>query len=74
MEKNENIELKRIFDILKSKMLLIVFILITFTLLGYVYSYYYVVPEYKSTATLLLIPNEGTEKQWITATDLNLNA
>lgn len=74
MEKNENIELKRIFDILKSKMLLIVFILITFTLLGYVYSYYYVVPEYKSTATLLLIPNEGTEKQGITATDLNLNA
>ena len=74
MEKNENIELKRIFDILKSKMLLIVFILIAFTLLGYVYSYYYVVPEYKSTATLLLIPNEGTEKQAITATDLNINA
>lgn len=74
MEKSENIELTRIFDILKSKMLLIVFILIIFTLLGYVYSYYYVVPKYTSTATLLLIPNESSEKQAITATDLSVNS
>lgn len=74
MGKNENIEFKRILDILKSKILLIVFILICSTLLGYVYSYYYVIPEYKSTATLLLIPNETSENKTITSADLNLNA
>ncbi len=74
MVKNGNIEIKRILDILKEKAVLIVFVLIVFTLLGYMYSYYYVVPEYKSTATLLLIPNNASEEQTITSTDLTLNS
>ncbi len=67
----ENIEIKRIFDILKSKKLLITFIIILFTLLGYVYSYYYVIPEYKSKSTLLLTSEEDTTT---TTSDLNLNS
>ncbi len=75
MEKNsENMELKRILDILRSKTLLLVTILIVFTLLGYVYSYYYVVPKYQSTASLLLIPNNTEEDKTITTTDLNINS
>lgn len=67
----ENIEIKRIFDIVKSKKLLIAFIVILFTLLGYVYSYYYVTPEYKSTTTLLLTSEEDNVT---TTSDLNLNS
>lgn len=70
----ENIEIKRILDILKSKKLLIVLILILFTLVGYVYSYKYTIPEYKSTSTLLLIPNETEEEKVITSADLTLNS
>ena len=55
MEKNENVEIKRIIDILKSKKLIIIALLILFVVIGYLYSYHYVVPEYKSTSTMLLI-------------------
>lgn len=74
MVKNESIEIKRIVDVLKGKLVLIIFILIIFMLLGYAYSYYYVVPKYKSTETLLLIPNNETEEQRITSSDLTLNS
>lgn len=74
MKKNENMEIKRILDILKSKKILIAFILIVFTLLGYLYSYYYVIPEYKSTATLLLIPNNVSANKTITNLELSINS
>ena len=74
MEKNENVELKRIIDILFSKKLLIIIVLIIFTLLGYLYSYEYVVPEYKSTSTLLLIPDGESENKAITTSDLTVNS
>ena len=70
----ENIEIKRILDILNSKKILIVLILILFTLVGGVYSYKYTVPEYKATSTLLLIPNETEENKAITSADLTLNS
>ncbi len=73
MGKNENIEITRILDILKSKKLVILFILIIFTLLGYLYSYHYVVPKYKSTSTLLLIPNSTAEGKVIMTSDLAVN-
>lgn len=74
MEKNENMEVKRIFDIIRSKKVWIVLGLAFFTLLGYLYSYHYVVPKYKSTATLLLIPSSTSESKAITNSDLTLNS
>lgn len=74
MDRNGNIEMKRILDILKSKVLLVILILLVFAMFGYMYSYYYVVPEYKSTETLLLIPNNTSEESMITSTDLTLNS
>lgn len=71
MNKNENIEFKRMLDILNNKKGIIVLILILFIALGYLYSYYYVVPEYKSTSTLLLIPNDD---ETVTSSDLTLNS
>lgn len=74
MEKNENIEIQRILDILFSKKIMIVCILIIFILLGYLYSYHYVIPEYKSTSTLLLLPNSNAGNDTITNSDLILNS
>jgi len=74
MGKDENIEINRIIDILKSKKILITLILVLFIVLGYFYSYHYVVPEYKSTSTLLLIPNNSNESKTITSSDLTLNS
>lgn len=70
MGKNENIELTRIVDILKSKKLVILCILMISILIGFVYSYFYVVPEYKATSTLLLIPNSTTNGQVVATQDL----
>lgn len=71
MNKNENIEFKRMLDILNNKKRIIALILILFIALGYLYSYYYVVPEYKSTSTLLLILNDD---ETVTSSDLTLNS
>jgi len=74
MDINGNIEIKRILDILKSKVILIVVILLAFIMLGYMYSYYYIVPKYSATETLLLIPNNTAEGSMITSSDLTLNS
>lgn len=74
MTNSENIGMNRIFNVLKGKKMLIVFILTVFTLLGYLYSFKYVVPKYKSTLSLLLIPNSESEIQTITNSDLTLNS
>lgn len=75
IKRNESIEIKRILDILVSKKILIAFILIVFTLLGYVYTYHFVVPKYQSTSTLLLIPNDTTyESRELTNIELLINS
>lgn len=74
MEINENIEIKRLLDILKRKKFIIVFLLIIFITIGYLYSYNYIIPEYKSTETLLLIPNNVNESETITNSDLTMNS
>lgn len=74
MDKNENIEIKRMLDILKSKKILVICIVILFTLFGYIYSFYYVVPQYKSTSTLLLIPDNVSEQRTISHSDLMVNS
>ncbi len=74
MGKNENIEITRILDSIKSKKLVILFILIIFILFGYVYSYHYVVPEYKATSTLLLIPNNTSQGTMLMNSELTVNS
>ena len=74
MGKNENIEITRILDSIKSKKLVILFILIIFILFGYVYSYHYVVPEYKATSTLLLIPNNTSQGTVLMNSELTVNS
>lgn len=74
MIKEQSIEIKKILDILKEKSIIIVLVLIICLLLGYLYSYHYIVPEYKSTETLLLIPSNDAEEQRITNSDLTLNS
>ena len=74
MKRNESIEIKRIWDILKSKKIWIALILIVFTVLGSVYSYHYVVPKYRATSTLLLIPNTISEDKTVTNLELLINS
>ena len=74
MEKNSNIEVKRILDIIKGKKILIIFMLLVFCALGYFYSFYYVTPVYKASTTLLLIPNSNDDTRTITNSDLTLNS
>ncbi len=74
MERNEDIEIERILDIVKRKKILIIFILIIFMVLGYFYSYYCVTPKYKATSTMLLIPDSTYEKITVTNSDLTLNS
>lgn len=47
MENYENIDIKRIIEIILSKKILIVLIMLLSITLGYAYSYYYKQPEYK---------------------------
>ena len=47
MENNEEIDIKRIIEIIFSKKLIITLIILLSVTLGYVYSYYYKKPEYK---------------------------
>lgn len=74
IKRNESIEIKRILDILKSKKIFIVLILILFILMGYIYTYHYVVPKYKSTSTLLLIPSDTYENKELTNIELLINS
>ncbi len=74
MYKSENIEMKRILNIIYSKKILIALILIAFTILGSMYSYNYVIPKYRSSSSLLLIPNNTQESTGVTAQDLTLNS
>ena len=73
MENYEDIDIKRILEIIISKKLLIVLILLFSILFGYAYSYYYKKPEYKSSVTILLVADENKTNKELTQTDLNIN-
>lgn len=74
MEKKEKINLKRLNSVLKKNSIKIILILFLFTLCGYFYSYNFVVPEYKSTSTILLASNNlNKDSNTVTQTDVNLN-
>ena len=75
MENYENIDIKRIFEIALSKIVLIFLILILCLTIGYGYSFYYKTPEYSSSVTILLAGDESeSEAQEVTQTDLSINS
>ncbi len=74
MYNNEEVDIKRILEIIYSKKLLIILILLLSIVMGYTYSYYYKVPEYKSSVTILLVADINKENQELTQTDLTLNS
>ena len=74
MENYEDIDIKRILEIIFSKKIFIILILLVSITLGYVYSYYYKQPEYKSSVTILLVADENKTNQELTQTDLNINS
>ena len=73
MENYENIDIKRILEIILSKKLIIVLILLCSIALGYVYSYYYKKPEYQSSVKILLVADESKNSKELTQTDVNIN-
>ena len=73
MENYEDIDIKRILEIILSKKLLILLLLLFSILFGYAYSYYYKKPEYKSSVTILLVADENKTNKELTQTDLNIN-
>ena len=74
MENYEDIDIKRILEIIFSKKIFIILILLLSMTLGYVYSYYYKQPEYKSSVTILLVADENKVNKEVTQTDLNINS
>lgn len=79
----EELDLKELFDMFWKKRLVIVLTVIMFALIGGIYSYYFVTPEYKATASLVLVQDlDKTSKtsqsvyqedSGITTTDLTRN-
>ena len=74
MENYEDIDIKRILEIIFSKKIFIILILLLSITLGYIYSYYYKQPEYKSSVTILLVADENKVNKEVTQTDLNINS
>lgn len=73
----EKFDINRFLKVLFSSKLYIAFILIIFVVMGYLYSYYYVTPMYKSSATVVLVQNGNSEvlgsNDSITQNDITLN-
>lgn len=76
----EELDLKELFSIFWNKKIWIIIITIIFIIIGAVYSYVFVKPEYQASTTLLLAKTnseentEGmTNSESITQTDLTLN-
>ncbi len=74
----EELDLRELFSIFWNRKLQIIAIVIVFTIIGFLYSYFYVVPEYTAVTSLLLVQNSTTSTQTgesaITATDLTMNS
>lgn len=69
----EEIDLKEFFNIFWSKKLFIIIITILFAILGVCYTKYMVVPDYQSTATLVLTKSDNMQTSTITQTEITLN-
>lgn len=74
MEIKEIINLKRLNSILRKNILTIIILILIFAIGGCIYSFNFVVPEYKSTSTVLLVSNETNKKNAsVTQSDVTLN-
>lgn len=77
--KMENVDIKRLLKtLLSKKSIAIGIITILFTLaLGYIYSFYFVVPKYKASTTIVLVKadtqNGNNNSDTITQSDITLN-
>ena len=70
----EELYLKEIFNMFWTRILHIIIIVLIFMVIGILYSYIYVTPEYKSYTTLLLATSTGeTGTDTITTSDISLN-
>ena len=68
----EELDLKRLFDMFWNKKLEIAIIILTFLIIGAVYTLYFVKPVYSSSTSLLLAGSQNTETT-ITTTDITIN-
>ena len=73
----EELDLKELFLIFWNRKLEIILITLVTIAIGVVYSYFFIVPEYKATTTLVLVQSSSNAEQsgeGITQTDLTLNS
>ena len=74
----EELDLKELFYLFWNKKLEILFITILFMIVGIVYSYYFITPEYTATTSLVLVQSSTSTSQnsesAITSTDLTINS
>jgi len=72
----ENLDIRRFLKVLLNTKLCATLIIILFIGIGYFYSFYYVKPMYKSSATVVLVQNDisvSSKGNTITQTDIALN-
>lgn len=68
----EELDLKEIFNMFWTRILQIILIVLIFIVIGILYSYLYVTPQYKAYTTLLLATSTD-DSETITTTDISLN-
>lgn len=70
----EELDLKELFEMFWSRKLYVLIIVLVFFLIGCIYSYIFVEPQYKSETSLLLVQQgTNTDSESVTTTDLTLN-
>ena len=71
----ENFDITRFFKALNNSKLYICITILLFIFVGYFYSFYYITPMYKSSATVVLAQNDSVEvnEEAITGQDITLN-
>ncbi len=68
----EEINLKELIDYIKSRIVLILFIILVVVVIGSAYSLFFKVPKYRSATTIVLVSDSGQSTQ-TTQTDVNLS-
>lgn len=72
----EELDLKDLFNVFWARKVQIVLLIAIFVVIGFMYSYIFLVPDYQSTTSILLAKSntsQSDEGGTITATDLTLN-
>lgn len=59
----ETFDINRFFKVMFNNKFYIAFIILLFLTIGYFYSFYYVTPMYKSSATVVLVQNDSLETE-----------